>query len=248
MKRFISCALALLFVSGCFAQTAQTVETTQAVETVDTQHSATEKSEWLQSFSAVHIEAPIEVTFVRIPDNEAPKIVYDTKGSYTTKFRFEVKNRVLRINERADSRRPGQTKVTIYYNVLDALSITYANATFREPITAKLFDLSIGAHASLTATLDVKDLNMELTSRGSAKVEGTVRYLTLYVSNGTVDGLGLETMAARVNVTSGGSVTLDVTERMEATTSTSGTINYKTEPPIVRGGMRFMGGSIEQAQ
>ncbi len=239
MKKLILSAVALLFVSACFAQTAEPVET---------QRSATEKSEWLQSFSAVNIEAPIEVTFIRIPDNEAPKIVYDTKGSYTTKFRFEVKNRVLRINERADSRRPEQTKVTIYYNTLDALSITDAAAAFREPITAKLFDLKVGTHASLTATLDVKDLNMELTGRSSAKIDGTVRYLTLYVANGTVDGLGLEAMAARVNVTSGGSVTLDVSERLEATTSTNGTINYKTEPTIVRGGTRFMGGNIEQAQ
>lgn len=239
MKKLILSILALSFASVCLAQTA---------EPVDTPHSASEKSEWLQSFSSVNIEAPIEVTFVRIPDSEAPKIVYDTQGSYTTKFRFDVKNRVLRISERADSRRPEKTKVTVYYNLLDALSMTDAAATFREPITGKLFDLKIGGHASLTATLDVKDLNMELTGRSSAKIDGTARYLTLYVSTGTVDGLGLETMAARVNVTSGGSVTLDVTERMEATTSTNGTVNYKTEPPIVRGGMRFMGGNIEQAR
>lgn len=239
MKKLILSAVALLFGSACFAQTA---------EPAGTRHSASEKSEWLQSFSAVNIEAPIEVTFVRISDNEAPKIVYDTQGSYTTKFRFEVKNRVLQISERADSRRPEQTKVTIYYNTLDALAITDAATSFREPITAKLFDLKVGGHASLTATFDVKDLNMELTGRSSAKLDGSVRYLTLYVASGTVDGLGLETMAARVNVNSGGSVTLDVTERMEATTSTNGTINYKTEPPIVRGGMRFMGGNIEQAR
>ncbi len=239
MKKLILSLLALSFASVCLAQTA---------EPAAPQPSATEKSEWLQSFSSVNIEAPIEITFVHIPDSEAPKIVYDTQGSYTTKFRFEVKNRVLRISERVDSRRPEKTKVTVYYNTLDALSITDAAATFREPITAKLFDLKVGAYASLTATLDVKDLNMELTGRSSAKLEGSVRYLTLYVSTGTVDALGLETMATRVNATSGGSVTLDVTERMEATTSTNGTVNYKTEPPIVRGGTRFMGGNIERAR
>ncbi len=239
MKKLILSTVVLLFASACFAQTA---------EPIDARHSASEKSEWLQSFSAVNIEAPVEVTFVRIPDSEAPKIVYDTQSSYTTKFRFEVKNRVLRISERADPRRPEKTKVTVYYNTLDALSITDAAATFREPIAVKLFDLKIGGHASLAATLDVKDLNMELTGRSSAKIEGTARYLTLYVSTGTVDALDLETMAARVNATSGGSVTLDVTERLEATTSTNGTVNYKTEPPIVRGGARFMGGNIEQVR
>ncbi len=55
-------------------------------------------------------------------------------------------------------------------------------------------------------------------------------------------------MAARVNATSGASVMLDATERLEATTSTSGTVYYKTEPSIMRGGIHFMGGNIEQAK
>ncbi|MFG6340536.1 MAG: DUF2807 domain-containing protein [Alistipes sp.] len=239
MKIQISSAIALLFSFAGFAQT---------IEPISLESSDTAQQEWLQSFSAVEINAPLNILFIRIPAAEAPKIIYDTKGAYTTKFRFDIKNHVLRINEKADSRRPEQTIVTVYYNSLESLSLFDATASFREPIIADLFDLTIGSRAALTTTLDVKDLKMNVTGNSSATLDGSARYLTLDASTGKVDALNLVVMAARVNATSGASVMLDATERLEATTSTSGTVYYKTEPSIMRGGIHFMGGNIEQAK
>ncbi len=239
MKIQISSAIALLFSFAGFAQT---------IEPISLESSDTAQQEWLQSFSAVEINAPLNILFIRIPAAEAPKIIYDTKGAYTTKFRFDIKNHVLRINEKADSRRHEQTIVTVYYNSLESLSLFDATASFREPIIADLFDLTIGSRAALTTTLDVKDLKMNVTGNSSATLDGSARYLTLDASTGKVDALNLVVMAARVNATSGASVMLDATERLEATTSTSGTVYYKTEPSIMRGGIHFMGGNIEQAK
>ena len=239
MKIQISSAIALLLSFAGFAQT---------IEPISLESSDTAQQEWLQSFSAVEINAPLNILFIRIPAAEAPKIIYDTKGAYTTKFRFDIKNHVLRINEKADSRRPEQTIVTVYYNSLESLSLFDATASFREPIIADLFDLTIGSRAALTTTLDVKDLKMNVTGNSSATLDGSARYLTLDASTGKVDALNLVVMAARVNATSGASVMLDATERLEATTSTSGTVYYKTEPSIMRGGIHFMGGNIEQAK
>ncbi len=89
---------------------------------------------------------------------------------------------------------------------------------------------------------------MNVTGNSSATLDGSARYLTLDASTGKVDALNLVVMAARVNATSGASVMLNATERLEATTSTSGTVYYKTEPSIMRGGIHFMGGNIEQAK
>ena len=239
MKIQISSAIALLFSFAGFAQT---------IEPISLESSDTAQQEWLQSFSAVESNAPLNILFIRIPAAEAPKIIYDTKGAYTTKFRFDIKNHVLRINEKADSRRPEQTIVTVYYNSLESLSLFDATASFREPIIADLFDLTIGSRAALTTTLNVKDLKMNVTGNSSVTLDGSARYLTLDASTGKVDALNLVVMAARVNATSGASVMLDATERLEATTSTSGTVYYKTEPSIMRGGIHFMGGNIEQAK
>lgn len=239
MKRLIACAFALVLPFAAFCQNSEAATPAES--------SAAAKSEWLQSFTAVAIEAAADVVLIQVPESEAPRIIYDTKGSYTTKFRFEVKNHVLHIDERVDARRPERTVITIYYNTLDALTVEEATVTLRQPIAAKLFDLTLGARASLTAALDVQDLNMELTGRSSrAKLTGKARYMTLAVANGTVDASELEVMAARVAVMAGGMASIDVTDRLEATTATNGTLRYKSEPAILREATRFMGGNIQQ--
>lgn len=231
MKKLIVSAVMLLFAASVHAQPAQAADSTA-------------KSEWLPSFTSVVVAASFDIVFVRVPDTEAPRIVYDTKGSYTTKFKAEVKDKVLRISERADARRPERTSVKVCYNDVNSFSITDAAACFEGALTASLLDLTVGGRASVTAALDVKDLKMELSGHSKAVLTGTVRYLSLLVSTGEVDAAGLEAMAAQVNAANGGSVTLSVTDRLEATTSTKGKINYKGRPVIVRGGTKFLGGEI----
>ena len=236
MKRLIVCALALLFPFAGFCQT-------DAAPAAANGNSA--KNEWLKAFTAVEVNGAMNIELVQVPASEAPKIVYDTKGSYTTKFTFEIKDNTLRIYERVDSRRPERTTVTLYYNTLESLSLTEATATFRDPVAARLFDLTVGPRVLLHATLDVQDLHLELSGRESRVVlEGKARYMTLSVSNGTVDALGLDVMAARANVSSGGAAFVDVTERLEVSTSTNGRLNYKSEPAILRSESRFMGGDV----
>ncbi|MDE6569739.1 MAG: DUF2807 domain-containing protein [Alistipes sp.] len=240
MKKLISSLTAVL--SFACTSWAQTAEPTPA----ETPVSASAKNEWLASFSSVQVNAPLDIVFIRIPAHEAPKIVYDTKGSYTSKFRFEVKNHVLRISERDDERHPERTEVTVYYNTLESLSVIGATVRFHEPIVGDLFDLTVGTRALLTATLDVKDLKMEVSGRSSATLNGSARYLTLAVATGSVEALDLEVMCARVNVTTGGSLTLNVTDRLEATTATNGSIRYKAKPAIMRSEIRLMGGTIDR--
>ena len=209
---------------------------------------AGERREWLTSFNAVEVTAPLDIKFIRVPDTEAPRIAYDTKGSYTTKFRAEVKDRVLRITERSDSRRPERTSVTVYYNSLERIAIADAVATFDGTLTATLLDMTIGGMAQVTAAMDVKDLNAELTGKSTATLTGTVRYLSLYVSTGKFDAAGLEVMAAEANVTSSGTASLWITDRFVGKTSTGGKITYKGAPQIIRGGSKFMGGDISHLE
>ena len=186
MKKMILTAVMLAAAALCRAQ--------QPAETG-------ERREWLTSFTAVEVSAPLDVKFVQVPDTEAPKIVYDTKGSYTTKFRAEVKDKVLRITERSDARRPDRTSVTVYYNSLERVAIADAVATFDSTLVATVLDLTVGGMAQVTARMDVKDLKMELTGKSTATLTGAVRYLSLFVSTGKLEAAGLEVMAAEANVT-----------------------------------------------
>ena len=233
MKKMILSAVMLVLAASGYAQ-----ETGAA--------GAGERNEWLPTFEAVAVDADLDVKFVRVPDTEAPKIVYDTKGSYTTKFRAEVKDKTLRISEKPDSRRPERTEVTVYYNALRAVSLSAA--TFEGTLAAAVLDVTVNRKASLTAKLDVKDLKMEQTGYSTANLSGSVRYLSLYVSTGKVAASDLEVMSAEVNAQSKAEVSLWITDRFVGKTTTNARISYKGDPKIVRGGAKFMGGEINRVE
>ena len=227
MKKMILSAVMLVFAASGRAQEAGAA-------------SPTEHNEWLTTFEAVAVDADLDIKFVKVPDTEAPKIVYDTKGSYTSKFRAEVKDKTLRISERPDSRRPDRTEVTVYYNTLQSVSLSGAAAVFEGTVDAVLLDLTLGRKASLTAAFDVKDLRMELT--------GKAGYLTLFASTGRVAASGLEVMSAEVNAQSKADVSLWITDRFIGKTTTNARITYKGQPAVVRGGAKFMGGEISHVE
>lgn len=225
--------LFILLLSGLFG-----------VAQAQTPSAAGEQREWLTSFTAVEVTAPLDIRFIRVPDSEAPKIIYDTKGSYTTRFRFDVRDKVLRISERPDSRRSERTQVAVYYNSLERIAIADAVATFDSTLVSTILDLTVGGMAEVTVPMEVKDLKLELTGKSRATLSGTARYLSLFLSSGALDAARLEVMSAEVNVTSSGSASLWVTDRFEGKTSTGGKIVYKGSPTVIRGGMKFMGGDI----
>lgn len=215
------------------------------VRAQQTAPAAAEKSEWLPAFTRVEASGAFDVVFERVPDCEAPKIVYDTKGSYTTKFRAEVKNRVLHIRERIDSRRPERTQVRVCYNTLSSFALTDAKASLADTLRQSLLDVALAGGASLEGALEVQDLDMSVSDKASALLGGSARYLTLQVSGGQVNAAELETMSARVSAQSNAEVRVWVTDRLEARTSTGAVLRYRGEPAIVRTALKFMGGEIK---
>lgn len=206
---------------------------------------AAEKSEWLPAFTRVEASGAFDVVFERVPDSEAPKIVYDTKGSYTTKFRAEVKDRVLHIRERIDSRRPERTQVRVCYNTLSSFALTDAKASLADTLRQSLLDVALAGGASLEGALEVQDLDMSVSDKASALLGGSARYLTLQASGGQVNAAELETMSARVSAQSNAEMRVWVTDRLEARTSTGAVLRYRGEPAIVRTALKFMGGEIK---
>lgn len=206
---------------------------------------AAEKSEWLPAFTRIEASGAFDVVFERVPDSEAPKIVYDTKGSYTTKFRAEVKDRVLHIRERIDSRRPERTQVRVCYNTLSSFALTDAKASLADTLRQSLLAVALSGGASLEGSLEVQDLDMSVSDKASALLGGSARYLTLQASGGQVNAAELETMSARVSAQSNAEVRVWVTDRLEARTSTGAVLRYKGEPAIVRTALKFMGGEIK---
>lgn len=206
-------------------------------------------SEWLGSFDKIYISGAMQVTLIRIPENEGPKIYFDTKGSVTTKFKYEVdKKGLLSVVETVDAKRTTVTEVKIYYRNLSSLTVAGANVTMEQMLDVDMLDLSVSGGATLQAKVDVLDLAVEVTGRSSVVIEGSARYMGLKVSTAKFDAVNLQTMATIADASHGAEVSLFVTERLEATTATSANITYKGKPSIVRVHSSLFGGEITPAE
>lgn len=212
------------------------------------QEPAGPQSEWLPAFTAVVVEGPVDVRLIRVPETEAPKVEYDTKGSYTTKFRAEVRERVLYIRERADSRRPSRTEVTLRYNGIDRVEASEASLRFADTIDIELFDLRLQNGARMEAAVDIQDLKADLSGASEATLRGDIRYLTLTIAGGRFDATEAYCMAASVVAQSKAQVLLDVDDRLEGSVATNASIRYKRQPALLRTATRFMAGAIAEIE
>ena len=112
--------------------------------------------QWTSSFKSLDVDAPVKLTIVALPADQAPYIIYDTKGVVTSKFTVEVdRNGVLKIRERYDPKRVGMTEVKVFYNTLDNVKLSRADAVFEGTLKASIIDVIVSNEAKLMADIDI---------------------------------------------------------------------------------------------
>lgn len=208
---------------------------------------AGEQREWLTDFDQLRIDGPMSVTLVRASADEAPRIVYDTKGSYTSRFRAAVnKNRVLEITERTESRRTTTTEVTVYYHSLEKIRITRATVSFAEPLDFPVTDMTVSGGAVVTATLKMRDLKLDVSGRSRLTLSGEVPYLTLRIASAKIDATALKVTSALVEASNSAEANVTITERLEAYASSGAQVFYSGTPDILRTSAS-LGGKVSPA-
>lgn len=235
--------IAILSLLACVATvSAQTVATSsQPVRQVV----STPKTDLLSSFSKLEINGPMRVTLKAAATAEEVKIVYDTKGDLTSKFKAEIdKNGVLRISEREDPKRLSVTEVTLYHPELTAVKIVRAQATFSSRITTNIFDLYVSSGAIVSMDIEALDVYVSCTGKSSLMLKGATRYLTMDISTATVEADELKAVSTIVEASHNADVRVFANERIEATTATSAKLLYKGKPSIVRTHTQLFGGDI----
>ena len=195
---------------------------------------STEKSDWLPSFTTIIVDGALDIKLVQVSADQAPKVVYDTKGAADTKFRAEVKNKVLQIREKQLSERTERTQVTLYYNQISGLTVTDASVEFADTLADKMLDISVNGSAKLKAQVALQDLDLHIMGSSEVELSGEARYLTLFVSTAKFEGSNLQVMAASVTAQSTASVQLHVTERLVVKSTTGAVVNYTGSPSLLR--------------
>lgn len=203
------------------------------------------KTDLLLPFSKLDIDGPMNVHLKRTDEGEDTKIVYDTKGYASSKFKASVnKDGVLRVEERLDQKRDDATDVTIYYNSLSDIKIAHATATFDDTLECRILDMSVTGGAIVTMDVQALDTVIECTGKSSLVIGGSSRYFKLNVSTAKVEAWKLDTVSSIIEASHGANVRIRASERLEAVTSTSAKVFYRGNPEIVRGKSSLFGGEI----
>ena len=161
MKK-IAITLSLILISF-FNATAQNEVQTNGNTTSTELVTAIPKTDWLKDFIGIKIDGPILVTLERAESPEDVRIVYDTKGCITSKFKAEInRNGILCVEEKYDPKRTSVTEVKIYYTRLRNVKISHAKCSFNSTIDEKIFDLGVAggigeSQGSIIFQNDVKE-------------------------------------------------------------------------------------------
>jgi len=242
MNRLISIFIFLSAVMPCCAQTASSgsahVQSPERAASIP-------KTDLLSPFSGLEIDGPMNVSLKRIGKGEDTKIVYDTKGDISSKFKASVnKEGILRVEESFDQKREAVTDVTIFYDSLSYIKIAHATVSFDGPLECRILDMSITGGAIVTADVQALDTFVECTGKSSLVIGGSSRYFKIDVSTAKIEAWGLNTVSSIVEASHGANVRIKSSERLEAVTSTAAKVFYRGNPEIVRGKTSLFGGDI----
>lgn len=224
MKRFITLIVALFTLTSLSAQ----------------------QKEFLAPFTALDVDAHVQLKLVKIQEHEAPYIIYDTKGAENTKFIFNIKNKTLKVRERHDSKRQSITEVTIGFTSLTDISISKADTKVEGILTSQLLDIYISNDANFSAEVDVLDIMAYVSGKSRVEVAGYTQYQTAEVSSAHYNAHELRSVSTIVESSHNAIVRVDANERLEAKTNTGGKIYFLSQPTLLRSRITAFGGEIKR--
>ena len=234
MKRYLSLFFAVICSSLAYAQQPVTSNSEPV-------------KQWTSSFNALDVDASIKLTLTPVGEDEAPYIIYDTKGVESSKFTVEVdREGVLKIRERYDPKRVGVTEVKLYYNSLIDIRLSRADTHVDGVLAGKIMDIDVSNGAQLVAEVDTKDIKIRISGDSRVEISGSTLYHDADVATAKYNAVELESVSTIVRAEHNAEVKVDAIGRLEAKSSTGGKIFYKSEPELLRTEKSLFGVDVQQ--
>ncbi len=204
----------------------------------------------LDNFNHVDVSMGIKVNL--IASNETKADINIQKGEYDDLI-TEVRNDKLTIKWKKKGWWSGsnnrKVSINLYYRAIDGIDVSSGSRVYNEDnLSSDDMDIDISSGASVELEITTGDLDVDISSGSSCTLRGSADDQTVDVSSGaSYNGIKLATESTNVDVSSGASAKVWVTEKLVANASSGGSVQFKGDPKTtdIEAG-KWSGGSIKK--
>ncbi|WP_151894148.1 head GIN domain-containing protein [Patiriisocius marinistellae] len=145
-----------------------------------------------------------------------------------------VDNNTLYIKAEENIGSAAKKTVYVTYTTLSSIKASSgANVSLNNEFKEEKLTLDASSGAAITASVFSKDAYVEASSGGNVHVEGKTKNLrTKASSGGHIDAKDLLSVICNARASSGGNITVNTKEELEAKTSSGGSITYDGDPIV----------------
>ncbi|MDN5290517.1 head GIN domain-containing protein [Anaerophaga thermohalophila] len=195
----------------------------------------------LKEFNKLKVARGINVTLIK---GEKPQAEINIVNAPTSDVIIENDQNELTVKMRTRVYQDVSVQVYLTYTDLRAISVgSGGNIDGNDVLTGKVLQLDAGLDGVIQLKLDVDALEASV-SAARITLEGYAETVEVKASTGgKFQGQSLECKKAYVSANTGGIVTVNVSELLDAKASTGGTVEYLNEPEKIEVKESF-GGSV----
>ena len=225
-----------------------------------------EETRSLSSFSRISANEGIDV-FIKKGSTEEARVV--ARNIDLEDVATDVNGSTLKIHIDNNWKNNNNVDVEVYvtYKSIDALAASSAGSIeaeddievsgdfdvdvssagdIRASITADELSIEASSAGDVTLTVDVNEIEADASSSGDIELSGSAKVQDVEVSSsGDYDAYDVEGEEAEVSASSGGSVKINVSQRIDARASSGGSVKYKGSPEKVNANSSS-GGSVRK--
>lgn len=213
MKKSLIYLILLVFSSAAFAQS-----------------SATRK---LEKFTAISVSEGINLNLVKGNSYQAKITV---KNIDLEDVLMEVSGSTLKIHLEGNSHHNIDVTIELTFVTLESIrASSAADVTSKSVIVASDFKIKASSAADIVLELKVNTLEVDASSAADIELSGTANSQTVDLSSAAdYKAFDLKSKSANVSVSSAADAMVNVSEKLEASASSGGSIKYKGNPEKIR--------------
>lgn len=186
----------------------------------------------VQPFESIGIDTFANIVLQK--GNEE-SVCIESKENVARVIQTVVEDKRLRISTKNDSFEViPHAVIYITYSTLNGLVVHHSgDVTCKEPVESNWLGIIQNGKGNIDLQVDVTSLDATVTKSGSLKISGSANEAKIMNTGpGTFDGIGLETLEAKVTIKDSGGISIHVEDELSAFLEGTGNLLLKGEPRL----------------